>query len=229
MGTRRLTLVREFPSPRRSPVVRSRAREPGALPPRAGDVERILLPGGIMTTQPRGPAVRLVAALGMAFLAGTASASCPGMATEGRGAAPGCQQGRGGRHGDDDHATFHFLLDAHDRIRRRTTDLPNGVETLTESDDPEVAARIETHVRAMEARLVSGRPIHARDPLFAELFRHADAIEIVIEPTPKGVRVRETSSDPYVVELIQAHAEVVSAFVANGHAEMRKNHDVPPR
>jgi hypothetical protein len=109
------------------------------------------------------------------------------------------------------------------------TRLPDGVETLTESDDPEVAEKIRVHVRAMDARMKEGRPIHARDPLFAELFRHADAITMTIEPTQDGVRVRETSSDAWVVELIQAHAEVVSRFLANGHAEVRRNHDLPPR
>jgi hypothetical protein len=33
--------------------------------------------------------------------------------------------------------------------------------------------------------------------------------------TAQGVRVLETSLDPYVVRLIQAHADVVSAFLAN--------------
>ena len=31
------------------------------------------------------------------------------------------------------------------------------------------------------------------------------------------------------VKLLHAHAEVVSAFLANGRAEMMKNHPVPPR
>lgn len=47
--------------------------------------------------------------------------------------------------------------------------------------------------------------------------------------TPGGVRVVETSADAYVVKLIQAHAEVVSAFIANGRSEMMKNHALPPR
>ncbi|MFN9918020.1 MAG: hypothetical protein ACK53L_35870, partial [Pirellulaceae bacterium] len=37
----------------------------------------------------------------------------------------------------------------------------------------------------------------------------------------------ETSDDPYVVRLIQAHAKVVSGFVERGHAEAMKNHPVP--
>jgi len=73
------------------------------------------------------------------------------------------------------------------------------------------------------------RPIHQRDPLFREIFRNASRISAQYEPTPKGSRVVETSSDAYVVKLIQAHAEVVTAFIANGHAEMMKTHAVPSR
>lgn len=157
-------------------------------------------------------------------------AGCPmGNGCPGRGAG-GMQggRGRGGGPGmDEDHAGFHFLLQNHDRIRRDVRKLPDGVETVTESDDPAVAAGIRKHVAAMARRLKEGRPIHARDPLFAELFRHAAAIVIVEEPTEKGLRVRETSNDPYVVELIQAHAEVVNGFVERGMAEMHRDHAVP--
>jgi uncharacterized protein len=52
---------------------------------------------------------------------------------------------------------------------------------------------------------------------------------MVREQTPKGIRVVETSTDPYVVKLIQAHAEVVSQFIKNGRAEAMKNHEVPSR
>ena len=59
------------------------------------------------------------------------------------------------------------------------------------------------------------------------LFRNAEAISLTIEPTPKGVRVIETSKDPTVALLIQAHAAVVSAFLESGHGEMRRDHPVP--
>lgn len=39
----------------------------------------------------------------------------------------------------------------------------------------------------------------------------------------------ETSKDAYVVKLLQAHADVIGAFLANGRSEMMKNHPVPPR
>ncbi|HEY7188571.1 MAG TPA: hypothetical protein VH436_18565 [Vicinamibacterales bacterium] len=66
-----------------------------------------------------------------------------------------------------------------------------------------------------------------RDPLFREIFSNADKIEVQVERTENWVRVIETSADPDVARLFQAHAEVVDAFIANGHAEMMKNHPVP--
>ena len=68
-----------------------------------------------------------------------------------------------------------------------------------------------------------------RDPLFAELFRHADKIKMQHEDTEHGVRVVETSADPYVARLIKAHAKVVSGFVDRGFDEAMKNHAVPDR
>jgi hypothetical protein len=103
------------------------------------------------------------------------------------------------------------------------------VETVTESDNPDIAARIREHVKAMYRRVEEGRPIHMRDPLFAEVFRHADKIHMEFKKTKRGIRVSETSDDPYVARLIQAHADVVDLFVKNGFGEPHKNHAVPPR
>jgi hypothetical protein len=150
--------------------------------------------------------------------------------------APPAQGGRpmaGGAMGDPQHQTdmevFHYLVDHGKEITRTVTQLPNGVDTLTESTNADVAAKIKLHVASMTARVEDRRPIHRRDPLFAEIFAHADTIEMKSEPTPNGVRVVETSTDPYVVKLIQAHADVVTGFIKNGRSEMMKNHPVPER
>jgi hypothetical protein len=129
----------------------------------------------------------------------------------------------------EDRKWFHFLLDNRAKIRRTITRTEKGVDTLTESDDPEVTAGIQAHVAAMHARVKEGRGIHMRDPLFREVFRHADKVSMKITDTEKGARVIETSDDPYVVSLVQAHADVVSAFIENGYLEVQKNHAVPPR
>lgn len=147
-----------------------------------------------------------------------------------RGRGMGGGPGHGMMKDDNHHADmqgFMFLLTHRAEIRRRVKEVPGGVETLTESEVAEVAAGIQEHVAAMYRRLKEGRPIHARDPLFAELFRRADRITMKTEKTAKGLKVRETSSDPYVTKLIRSHAEVVSAFLRNGHPEMMKDHPLP--
>lgn len=151
------------------------------------------------------------------------------MAQPGRGRGP---MGRGPG-GDPafaaDRELFHDLLQHRADIRREVKKTEQGVETLTESDKPEVAAAIQKHVASMEKRVQHKQPIHLRDPLFAEVFRHADKIKFVSEKTEKGMRVTETSDDAYVVKLIQAHADVVSLFLKNGFDEVRRNHDLPAK
>ena len=141
--------------------------------------------------------------------------------------------GQGGRGPDAEHMAdmqvFHFLLQNHNKIKRTVKKLDNGVETLTESEDPEVAKMIQKHVVQMTARVEKVSPIRMRDPLFAELFRNAKKVKIEHENTSKGVRVTETSADAFVVKLLQAHAEVVSKFVENGFAEAMKTHPVPAK
>ncbi|NND96689.1 MAG: DsrE family protein [Pirellulaceae bacterium] len=140
--------------------------------------------------------------------------------------ADGPGHGHDERH-DEDHEVFQYLLTHHEKINRTVKELPNGVETLTESDVPEIADKIKDHVQWMEYRIKETHPIRMRDPLFAEIFKHTDKIVMKHEDTEKGVRVVETSDDPYVATLIKAHAKAVSGFVERGFAEAMKNHPVP--
>jgi hypothetical protein len=142
-------------------------------------------------------------------------------------------QGRGrGMMMDDAHQAdmrlLHALFEHREEIDRQVTIREDGVETLTESDNPEVARMLQEHVESMLARVKEVRPIHQRDPLFREIFRNAGKIAARHERTPRGVRVVETSADPYVAKLIQIHAEVIGAFIENGHSEAMKDHPVPP-
>ena len=148
---------------------------------------------------------------------------------------PAFGQGRGGRGmmGEGAHAAdmqvFHQLFEHRAEITRHVITRADGIETVTESANPEVTRLLQTHVASMLARVKNGRPIHQRDPLFAELFRYANRIEATHAVTATGVRVIERSQDAYVVKLLQAHADVVTAFIANGRSEMMKNHPVPER
>jgi|GEM_PF-6543216 len=130
--------------------------------------------------------------------------------------------------GDAHHDVIQTLVDRHDAVTRRVVDRPDGIESWTESDDPEVAALIRTHVRQMAARLAEGRPMRRWDPLFEALFEHADAIEMTMTDTERGIHVVETSADPAVVALIRQHAHrAVSEFVAEGRARYERPTPLP--
>lgn len=126
-----------------------------------------------------------------------------------------------------DRDTFHFLLENHKAITRNVKKLDNGVETVTESEKPEVAKKIQEHVPAMYERLKTGKGVRYWDPLFAEAFKHGKKMKMEITNTAKGVKVIETSDNADVVTIIQAHAEVVSQFVKNGFDEAHKEHPIP--
>lgn len=158
----------------------------------------------------------------------------------GQGGAGRGRQGRGGgrghgKHGKqggqgqmgDDHQEVFYLLEHRDQIVRKVIKTADGIDTLTESQNPEVTAVIQKHVAAMYKRVENVQPIHMRDPLFRALFGNAKKIKMEMELTAHGIRVRETSDDPLTVKLVQAHADVVSLFLKNGFTEVRKNHAVP--
>ncbi|QEG20425.1 hypothetical protein [Mariniblastus fucicola] len=126
----------------------------------------------------------------------------------------------------NDRDVFHYLLENHDQITRSVTNIENGVETLTESDDPAIAAKIQEHVAAMHHRIKDIRPLRRWDELFVKIFEHADEIKMKLENTEKGIKVIETSENEDVVSLIQQHAKVVSGFADHGFGEARKNHPV---
>ncbi len=126
-----------------------------------------------------------------------------------------------------DREMFHFLLSNGKKINREVKLLDNGIETLTESNDPKVAAVIKKHVASMYQRMEKGQPVRMGDPLFRALFQNAGKVTMKVKITQKGVHVIETSADPYVAKLLQAHAKVVSSFVKLGFKEAMKMHDVP--
>lgn len=81
----------------------------------------------------------------------------------------------------------------------------------------------------MRARLAQGDPIREMDPLFREIFKHHEAIEMQVENVQGGVRVTETSADPQVALLISQHARrAVSEFVASGMERAMRPTPLPP-
>ena len=113
-------------------------------------------------------------------------------------------------------------------IERRVEEIENGVVTVTRApSSAEASQAIERHVREMKNVLESGGRVRVWDPLFREIFDHADKITMEIEELEDGMRVTETSDDPEVVKLIQAHAHKVTEFLDRGPAAVHEETPLP--
>lgn len=110
----------------------------------------------------------------------------------------------------------HQLFAYHDQIRRSVEVIPGGVRTLTESDNPKIAALIQQHVASMHQRLKDGRWFAMMSRTLPILFQNADRYQRQSQPTPNGVTVNKTSDDADLAEVLREHAQEVTQFVQNG-------------
>lgn len=112
------------------------------------------------------------------------------------------------------------MFRSHPDIARSVTNLPDGIETLTESTNPDLARAIVSHVVGMSERIEEGRDpmVPIQSPTLAILFERRDSIATEITPTENGIRVKQTSTDPAVVAALQKHAGEVSDLAARGMA-----------
>jgi hypothetical protein len=154
------------------------------------------------------------------------------------GASPAWSQGRGmmGRGmmaGDSTTAAImpvvHQLLMNHEKLRRTVELLPNGIRTVTESDDPAMAQLIKTHVVGTGALVAKGEDpdLPMSSPALRSLLRNGQRVTRHTEETARGVIVTETSSDSATVAWLQQHAAEVSELVKRGreaaHEAMMRN------
>lgn len=129
----------------------------------------------------------------------------------------------------DERRDIHGLLFNHDRVKRTVTNLPDGIRTVTESDDPEVAATIKKHVTDMGKRVEEGRDpgLPIESPALHSIFRDKDKIKTTYETTEKGIVVVQTSTDATAVRVLQDHAAEVTDLAQRGmvavHEAMMKN------
>ena len=125
---------------------------------------------------------------------------------------------------------IHDMFSNHNQIRRTVTNLPNGIRTVTEFDDPELAAVIISHVVGMGERVKEGRDprLPIQSPTLQVIFRNKDKITTTHEATKTGIIVVQTSDDSQIVAALQKHAAEVSDLVKRGmaaaHETMMKNH-----
>ena len=124
---------------------------------------------------------------------------------------------------------LHDMFMQHDRIRRTVTNLPDGIRTQTESDDPDLARTLVSHVAGMMKRVEEGRDprLPIQSPALAVIFRNRDKIKTTLEPTAKGIAVTQTSADAETVAALQKHAADVTDLVNRGmaaaHETMMRN------
>jgi hypothetical protein len=82
--------------------------------------------------------------------------------------------------------TMMSLLQQHSKIQRQYKHTDSGIDSLTTSDDPQVAALIKAHVKQMRAVLDScakGQCSHtpaAFDPLFRAVYANADKLDLQV-------------------------------------------------
>ena len=119
---------------------------------------------------------------------------------------------------DQEFQDLKTIFQQHRDIERQVVNLFNGVQTTTESDDPEVRNAIVGHVAMMVARLDTGRnpKVAIQSPTLDALFDVHDQISTQVDNTPDGVVVTQTSTNPEVVALLQQHAAEVSDMSARG-------------
>jgi hypothetical protein len=124
---------------------------------------------------------------------------------------------------------IHELVVNNERIKRTVTNLPNGVRTVTTSDDPRLAALIKDHVLTMDQRVSTGDDprLPMESPALHAIFRGKDGIHTRSDTIATGVIVVQTSSDSALVAALQQHAAEVTDLVQRGmtamHEAMMKN------
>jgi len=120
------------------------------------------------------------------------------------------------------HDNIHKLFDNHAKVKRTVTLTDTGYIAVTESDDPQIAKTLRSHVNQMQDRLDEGLGVRRWDPAYDEMVRHYKDLDLKTEATEKGLRVVMTGKTPEAVKIAQNHAQIVSKFAEKGWDE----HDI---
>lgn len=109
-------------------------------------------------------------------------------------------------------------------ITRTVANLPDGIRTLTASEDPQVMEALISHVAGMIGRVEQGRDpqIFIQSPTLDIFFARGDRLNTSIEITEAGVVVIQTTDDPELVAALHTHAAEVTAMVDRGMAAVHE-------
>lgn len=114
--------------------------------------------------------------------------------------------------------TIHQLFAYHDQIHRTVEEIPGGIRAITESDNPQVAALIQSHVSRMYDRLnqQGSIPMIGMSATLPKMIQANHQYQRQLHKTAKGIEVIETAIDPNLVVVIRDHAREVTQFVEQG-------------
>jgi hypothetical protein len=132
---------------------------------------------------------------------------------------------RVGMMGGGDMGTIRQLFANHNQVHRTIKEIPGGIHAVTESDNPQVSALIQSHVPRMYQRINDGQgiPMIMMSSTLPVMAQNADRYQRHLQLTRKGIVVTETSNDPDMVAVIREHAREVNRFVAEGMPAMMNN------
>ena len=105
-------------------------------------------------------------------------------------------------------------------IHRSVELMPDGIRTVTGSDDPEVMDALVSHVVGMIARVEEGRDpqVFIQSPTLDVFFERGDRLVSEIEITDAAIVVTQTTQDPELLAALHLHAAEVTAMADRGMA-----------
>ncbi len=115
-------------------------------------------------------------------------------------------------------AELRALFENHSALTRTVENLPNGIRTVTETDDPDLRDALSSHIMSMVLRVDEKRDpeIPIQSLTLDVLFEKSELITTEMDYTPTGIAIVQTSDDPEVVAALQTHAAEVSDLAARG-------------
>jgi hypothetical protein len=119
-----------------------------------------------------------------------------------------------------DMSLYMEMFSRHSELTRVVEDIPGGARTTTESNSPDLVAKLQAHVSAMYSHVADGGEIMCMSQSLPTLFRRAADYHRQITFTPKGLIAVETAADPDLTQAVRAHAREVTGFVNDGMPAM---------
>ena len=122
--------------------------------------------------------------------------------------------------GSGDMRTYMEMFNRHTELNRVVEQIPGGVRTTTQSNSPDLAAKLQAHVSSMYSHVQQGAEVMCMSSSLPTLFRNSSGYRRQLIFTSTGVIAEETADDPNLTEAIRAHAREVTGFVREGMPAM---------